>query len=195
MREPFSSILPSDERLVAAAECELGVTTGPLAGPAEMLALFSPLISIILLIRLDGWQAKLIGALLPPLLMALLARYPLRRWHRPRQWIGVTDRSVLVWRRPAALRPEPRVTQDIPLRNIEGVELEQDSWDRRAGTQQVILHLPGRTIHLDRTRGAERIRDAILAACAALPPAPTSAPGPAPADFLPPAPQPGDYRP
>jgi hypothetical protein len=192
MREPFRSLLPKGERLVAAGEAEPGVTTGPLASLSEILALFSPLISVILLIRLDGALPKVVGVLAPPAIAILLARWPLRRWHRPREWIGVTDRRLLVWRRRAALRVEPRI-ETVPLDGIVGVEMVQDRWDQVHGTHQIILHRETGTKDLARLHNAERVRDAIVALVGV--PAPAVSPAVPPADFLPPAPPPGDFRP
>ena len=67
MREPFSRVLPRDEPLRAAGECDLAVTAGPLAGLAEVLAFFSPVLSIILALRLEAWPAKAGGLVLPRL--------------------------------------------------------------------------------------------------------------------------------
>jgi hypothetical protein len=196
MREPFTSLLSRNERLLAAGEGEPGITTGPLAGFAEILALFSFLPAVVLVVRLDGVPLKVAGAVLPPLLMILLARYPLRRWRRPREWVGVTDHRVLVWRRKGGIRAEPRI-DEIPLREVEGIELNQDDWDRRNGTHQLTLHGAAAVRDLARLHNAERLRDAVLAAVPAAstpPPAAPAAPA-TPADFLPPPPPPGDYRP
>lgn len=191
MREPFSRVLPRGEPLRAAGECDLSVRSGPLAGIAEVLALFSPVLSVILALRLEGWPARAAGIVLPPLVAFLLARYPLRRWGRPRQWIGVTTRRVLIWRRPAGLRVEPRI-ESIPLSAVTGVDLEQDAWDRRAGTHQLILHLAdGGTRDLGRVHHGERLHAAIQGAVSAL----HTPPGPTPPEFKPPAAPPADYRP
>lgn len=185
MREPFRAVLPDGERLLAAGEAELGVTTGPLARPAELLAFFSPVISIVLLIRLDGPAAKAAGVIAPPLVLILLARFVLRSWHRPREWIGVTDRRLLVWRRPSALRAEPRI-EPVPLGGVVGVELVQDNWDRRAGVYQVILHRDLKTHNLARIHNAEQVRDAIVATIqAAAPPPAVSRPAAPPSDYQP----------
>lgn len=191
MREPFSRVLPRDEPLRAAGECDLAVTSGPLAGLAEVLALFSPVLSVILALRLEGWPAKAVGIVLPPLLAFFLARYPLRRWGRPRQWIGITTRRVLIWRRPAGLRAEPRI-ESIPLSTVVGADLEQDAWDRRAGTHQLIVHLAdGAVRDLGRVHHGDRLREAIQGAVSAL----RTPPGPTPPEFKPPAAPPADYRP
>lgn len=184
MREPFSAVLPRGERLVAAGEAELGETTGPLARLGEMLAFVSPVLSIVLLIRLDGAPAKAAGVLAPPLVIILLAWFPLRRWRRPRQWLGATDRRLLIWRRKAALRAEPRI-EPVPLAGVVGVELVQDDWDRRVGVHQLVLHHDETSKNLARIHNAEQVRDAVIAAiqCGA-PPAPAH-----------PAAPPGDYRP
>lgn len=194
MREPFSRLLGRSERLLAAAEADLAATTGPLAMPAELLVLFSPVLSLILATRLDGLWPRLVGAALPPLLLFLLARFPLRRWRRPREWVGVTDRRVLRWRRPGALVAGPRI-EEIPLGSVTAVELEQDDWDRRAGTHQLIVHDERGARSLGRVRSAERLRDAIIAAVPQAAPAGGASPPPPPDDFLPPAAPPGDYRP
>lgn len=193
MREPFYRLLGRGERLLAAGEVDLARRTGPLAMPAEMLALFSPIVSLVLLVRLDGLVPKLLGALLAPLLIIFLARYPLRRWRRPREWIGVTDRRVLRWRRPAALFGSPRI-EAVPLPGLEGVELDQDDWDRRTGTAQVIAHLQGgETRSLGRLHNAARIRDALVGLPAATPAGPQE--GWYGFSAEPPLPRPGDYRP
>ncbi|MER3420352.1 MAG: hypothetical protein C4290_07435 [Chloroflexota bacterium] len=189
MREPFSRVLPRDEPLRAAGECDLAVTAGPLAGLAEVLAFFSPVLSIILALRLEAWPAKAVGLVLPPLVAFVLARYPLRRWGRPRQWIGVTTRRLLIWRRPPGLRAEPRI-ESIPLSAVAGVELERDAWDRRAGTHQLVVHLAdGAVRDLGRVHHGERLREAIQSAASAL----RTLPGPP--EFKPPAAPPTDYRP
>src|SRR5437016_2772613 len=121
MREPFSDILPEHEQLLAAGEAELGITTGPLAGLSEMLALLSPVLSLVLLIQLHGVGAKIAGAMLPPLVMIMLARWPLRRWKRPREWLGVTPRRALIWRRAGRMRAEPRI-EEVDLTGVVGVE-------------------------------------------------------------------------
>ncbi len=195
MRQPFRGLLGRSERLLVAGEVELAVITGPLAMPAELAALFSPILSIVLAIQLHGVEAKLLGVILPPAVMVLLARYPLRRWHRPREWIGVTDQRVLVWRRPGAIRAEPRI-EEIAPEDIAGVELEQDDWDRRRGTQQVVLMLgPDRARNLGRVANAEQMRDAIIALAPAARPAPPVPPPPLPVDFVPPGAPPPDFRP
>ena len=204
MREPFSGLLGRDERLLAAGEVDLAVTTGPLAVPAELLALFSPALSVILFLRLDGAVARALGALLPPLVIVLLAWFPLRRWRRPREWLGVTERRLLRWWRPAALFAGPRI-EEIPRAGAVGVELDQDDRDRRAGSHQVILHYEGRARSLGRVHNAERLHDAIVAAVsaasrhggtdqAAATPAAPPTPAPLPGDFIPPAAPPADYR-
>ena len=194
MREPFSRLLPRGERLLAAGEVELGTTTGPLALPAELAALCSPLLSVVLFLRLDGAPARALGLLLPPLLIILLARYPLRRWRRPREWIGVTDRRVLIWRRAGSLRASPRI-EEVSLSGIEGVELEQDDWDRRRGTRHVTLHGGNKVRGLGRVRNAVQVRDAIVTAVQSISPTlPPAPPSPFPADFIPPA-APREYRP
>lgn len=191
MREPFSAVLPSDERLIAAGEAERGVNTGPFAGLGEMLAFASPFLSIVLALRLDGTNAKILGAVLPPLIIILLARYPLRRWHRPREWVGVTNERLLIWRQPAALMPRPRI-ETISLAGLEGVELVRDRWDDAHGTQQIILHFNLKQTNIARARNGEAIRDAIVTLAGT--PAPSPAPTPLPpADFRPAAP--ADYRP
>ena len=199
MREPFSGLLSRGERLVAAGEVDLAITRGPLAIPAELAALFSPLLSIVLAVRLDGATAKALGAILPPVVIILLARFPLRRWRRPREWIGVTDRRALRWWRPASLFGGPRI-EELPLHGVVGVELEQDDWDRRTGTHHLILRTESRARALGRLRNAERLRDAMVALVrSAAPPAvpadsrPVSAPPPS--DFVPPATPPRSYPP
>ena len=199
MREPFSGLLPRGERLVAAGEVDLAMTRGPLAMPAEIAAFLSPLLSIVLAVRLDGATAKALGAVLPPLVLILLARYPLRRWRRPREWIGVTDRRALRWWRPASLFVGPRI-EELPLHGVVGVELDQDDWDRRTGTHHLTLHTEIRTRSLGRLHNAERLRDAIVVLVrSASPPAVPGdnrpAPAPPPGDFVPPAAPPADYRP
>lgn len=194
MGEPFSAVLPSGERLLAAGEAELGVITGPLAAPAEMLAYFSPVIAIILALQLDGATAKILGAVLPPLLLIALARYPLRRWGRPREWVGVTDERLVIWRRPAGLKAEPRI-ESIPVPDVERAELTEDVWDRRHHTHQLLLypHVGGPR-NVARVHAAESLRDALHAAIAAATPIEANERRPAP-DFLPPGPPPVDYRP
>ncbi len=177
MKEPFSRVLARGEQLRAAGECDLARTTGPLAAPAELLAILSPILSLVLAIRLDGWQWKVLGAVLPVVAGVLLARGPLRRWLRPRQWVGVTDRRVLIWRRAAAFRPSPRI-EAVPLADVTGVELIQDDWDRRHHTHQLELVCGQHRRSLDRNRNATAIRDAIA-------PPERPAPLPPPADFLP----------
>ena len=194
MREPFHRLLGRGERLLAAGEVDLARRTGPLAMPAEMLALFSPILSLVLLVRLDGLVPKLLGALLAPLVVIFLARYPLRRWRRPREWIGVTDRRVLRWRRPPSLFGGPRI-EEVPLPGLEGVELDQDDWDRRTGTAQVIAHLRGGdTRGLGRLHNAERIRDALVGLPAVSASMAEGRYGLAAEPPVPP-PRPGDYRP
>lgn len=190
MREPFTRLLPRDERLLATAEAEPGTTTGPLTVPAELLTLGSFVLALVLALRLDDLLSRAAGLVLPPLVV-LAIRYPLRRWHRPREWLAVTDRRVLVWRRPAALRAEPRI-EAFPLVEIEGVELVTDDWDRRSGTQQIVVHRGSTARNLGRVRGAERVRDAVLAASQLTAPTPSPTP---PSDYLPSPPAPGDYRP
>ena len=190
MDEPFSVILPRGERLVAAAECETSITTGPLAGLGEMLAFFSPVLSLILVARLDGWPLKIVGAVAPPLILILLARTVLRRWKRPRAWIGVTSERVLLWRRPAALSAQPRV-ESVPLADITEVAIEADAWDQRHGAGRITLLLANGSRDLGRVRAPEALRDAILVAT---PPHTMMFQGEQPSDFVPPAPAP-DYRP
>jgi hypothetical protein len=109
----------------------------------------------------------------------------------------VTDRRLLVWRRPASFSAEARI-EALALGDIEGVELVQDDWDRKAGTHRFIVHEPPNTRELGRVHNAERLRDAATdAGRVTPPPAPTSTaePAPPPGDFLPPPPAPADYRP
>jgi hypothetical protein len=184
MREPFSAVLPRGERLVAAGEAELGETTGPLARLGELLAFVSPVVSIVLLVRLDGALAKTAGVIAPPVVLILLAWFPLRRWHRPRQWLGATDTRLLIWRRKAALRAEPRI-EPVSLAGVVGVELIQDDWDQRAGVHQFILHRDETSKTIARIHNAKPVRDAVIAAIrGSTPPAPAQ-----------PAVPPGDYRP
>lgn len=192
MREPFSAVLPSDERLVAGGEAERGVNTGPLAGLGEMLSFISPVLSIVLVLRLDGVVPKILGAVLPPLVIILIARYPMRRWHRPREWVGVTNRRLLIWRSPAAIVPRPRI-EAIPVDGVEGVELVRDRWDEAHGTHQIVLHYAVRQSNIARARNAEQLRDAIVALVQATTPAGPPPPPPPPADYRPPTP--ADYRP
>ena len=162
MRNPFRDLLPPSEPVRASGQAELGITTGPLAGLAEMLALFSPALSLWLFFSLDGWQARTLGVVLPPLIMILLARFPLRRWRRPREWIGVTDRRLLRWRRTATLRGEPRI-EEVPLDGILGVELRRERWDEAHGTHLVVLHRERGEQNMGRLHNAEAVRDAIVA--------------------------------
>jgi hypothetical protein len=192
MRDPFRRLLPRDERLRAAGEVDLAIRRGPLALPAEMLALCSPIISVVLFIRLDGPLAKALGVVLPPVVTILLAVFVLRTWRRAREWVGVTDRRVLVWRRPAALIGGATI-QAFRLEDIQGVELVQDAWDRRAGTHQLILRLRDGDRDLGRLRAGEALRDAIVQAAPHLAPAREGPPQPRTA-FVPPAPT-TDYRP
>ncbi len=194
MREPFTGLLPRGERLLAAGETELGSTTGPLAMPAEMLALFSPIIGVVLFLQLDGTVPKLLGLVLPPLLLIVLARYPLRRWHRPREWVGMTDQRLLIWRRRGSLRASPRI-EEISLGGLEGVELVQDDWDRRRGTHHVTLHTGNKPRALGRIRAAEPLRDAIVRVGSPVTPVTQPPPSPPPlTDFIPPS-GPREYRP
>jgi hypothetical protein len=197
MREPFSPLLPAGERLLSAGEAESGVVTGPLASLFEVLAMFGWVPGLFVLGRIEGVPLRLAVVVLPPIVCFILSRSPLRRIGRPREWLGVTDRRVLLWRRPRGFRVEPRI-ESVSLAEIAGVELAQDAWDRRAGTHQFIIHAPNyrgaRT--LARVHHAEALRDAVLTATASMiPPAQDQPPTPVPQDFLPPAPPPSDYRP
>ena len=185
MREPFSRLLGPRERLVAAREVDSAVRTGPLAMPAELLALASPVLSLFLYLRLDDPLARLLGVVLPPAVLVLAARFPLRRWRRPRTWIALTGERLLIWRRPAALFAGPRI-EAVSLAEIVDVALEQDEWDRRVGRHQLIVHTAGRARNLGRIAAAEQFRDAVRAATTpmALHPKPAD-PTPRPGDFIP----------
>lgn len=197
MREPFSSLLPSDEPLLASGEAEPGIDTGPLAGPLELCAMFGWVPGLFLLGRLDNLPLKLAVVFLPPILLFLLSRSALRHLGRPREWLGVTGLRVLLWRRPRGTRAEPRI-EATPLTDIAGVELSQDSWDRRHGTHQFIIHghnYSGQRT-LARVHNAERLRDALVAASTSAPGTVAEpAPAPVPSDFLPPTAPPIDFRP
>src|SRR5581483_2814685 len=117
MREPFSALLPSDEPLLASGEAEPGIDTGPLAGLLELCAMFGWVPGLFLLGRLDGLPLKLAAVFLPPVLLFLISRSPLRRLGRPREWLGVTGHRALLWRRPRGFRAEPRI-ESTPLSEI-----------------------------------------------------------------------------
>ena len=195
MKEPFSHLLSGGERVMAAGEAELGINTGPLASASEILVLFSPVFSIVALVKLSTWPLKTGAALAIPLVLFLLSRYLLRRWHRPRQWVGVTNHRVLFWKAGAAFRYNPRI-DTVSVAGMEGVELLQDGWDERHGVHQVILHYQtGAPRNLARIHNAEAVRDALVALVQqeqkAAPPTPTSASAPVTAA----APPPADFRP
>lgn len=192
MREPFSAVLPPDERLVAAGEAEQGVNIGPLARLGEMLAFVSPVLSLVLFLRLEGTVPRILGVILPPLVIILLARFPLRRWHRPREWVGVTNRRLLLWRSPAALFPRPRI-ETLPVAGVEGVELARDRWDEAHGTLQIVLHFDVRRSNIARAHNAEALRDGIISLVNANQPPSPLPPPPPPSDYHPAAP--ADYRP
>jgi hypothetical protein len=197
MRGPFSSLLPPDEPLLASGEAEPGSVNGPLAGILELCAMFGWVPALFILGRIDGLALRLAAVFLPPVVLFLLSRSPLRRIGRPREWLGVTSRRVLLWRRPRGFSAAPRI-ESTPLADIAGVELTQDSWDRRRGTHQFIIHGHNYTGQrtLARVHNAEQLRDALVSAS---PIAPAEAPEPAiaplPRDFLPPTAPPIDFRP